>query len=132
MKVLKNLLSLTITCPQISGQRQFIEYQDGHWATLKINNQTSLLPVNKKDSVVELKTKLHCESFYYSYGDSFKNVTPLHGKVSLKELPFSLNAYKLPSPATLVVSSSPTRAFFPSVFYAVLPPYSPNPDNCCY
>ena len=63
VKVLKKSLSLTVTCPQISEQTQFIQYQDGHWATIKITNKNSLMPVNGKDTVIELKTKLHCESF---------------------------------------------------------------------
>ena len=115
VKLIKKSLSLSVTCPQIAKQTQLVKYTDGDFATIHITNKTSLNPVNKKDKVIELQTKLHCESFFYTNGGTFKVVRPHHGLISLTDMPLFLYAYKLPTPSSLVTSSVP---------HTVLPPMS--------
>ena len=109
MNVLEKVLILSITCPQFSDLRHFKRYQNGQWANIDIQNKDSLLPVTKKNTIIDFKTKLHAECFYYSTGNNFKNVTPLNEKISLKEISFYLNSYKLPTPSSLSITPSTTR-----------------------
>ena len=95
----KKILTLSITCPQFSDLKQLKKYQNGQWANMDIQNKNSLLPVTKKNTIIDFKTNLHAECFYYSASNNFKNVTPLNGKISPKEMPCYLNSYKLPTPS---------------------------------
>ena len=70
VNVLEKVLILSITCPQFSDLRQFKRYQNGQWANIDIQNKDSLLPVTKKNTIIDFKTKLHAECFYYSTGGS--------------------------------------------------------------
>ena len=106
--------------PQFLALRQFKKYQNGQWTNIDIQNKNSLLPVTKKNTIIDFQTMLHAECFYYSDGDKFKNITPLNGKISLKEIPFYLNIYKLPTPSSLSQIPSTTSTILPQAFS--LPP----------
>ena len=53
--------------------------------------------------------------------DNLFDVTPLNGKISLKEMPFYLNSYKLPTPSSLSITPSTTRTTLPSHLLCHLP-----------
>ena len=55
----------------IAKQVEFVKYADGDYASIQIVNGTTISPVNKKDKVVKLSTKLPSESFFYTNGEQF-------------------------------------------------------------
>ena len=105
----EKVLTISLRCPEFSALKELIKYQNGPHTILDIVNKNVLLPVTKKNTIIDFNTKLNADCFYYSTDGDFKNITSLNGKISLKEIPFFLNAYKLPTPSSLSQIPSTTR-----------------------
>ena len=53
VRLIKKSLSLTVICPQLAKQTQFVKYTDGDFANIHIVKETSLHQVNKKDKDIK-------------------------------------------------------------------------------
>ena len=56
--VIDNMIKVSVTCPQIETLTKFCAYKDTTHSVLNILYEETLLPLNKKNSAIFIRTKL--------------------------------------------------------------------------